>query len=123
MSTHLQGIDWGVWEIYEDPNNEVLAARVSQEQIDQHNANRKACSFLFSSVSLSEFERVFDYTTAREIWVRLQSYHEGTTQVKAKLFEMYKHEYENFSQLDGESDDAMFSCFLSIVNKKPANKP
>ena len=101
----------------------MLAARVGQEQIDQHNTNSKACSVLFSSLSLSKFERVSDCTTAREIFVRLQSYHEGTTQVKTRLFETYKREYENFSQLDGESIDAMFSRFLMIVNKIRANKP
>jgi hypothetical protein len=56
----------------------VLAARVSQEQIDQHNTNSKAHSILFFSLSLSEFKRVSNCTTARKIWVRLQSYHEGT---------------------------------------------
>ena len=123
MSAHLQGIDWKVWEICENANYVVLEARITRDQIDQHNANNKAHSVLFSSLSLSEFERVFDCTTAREIWVSLQSYHEGTTQVKTRLFEMYKREYENFSQLDGESIDAMFSHFKTIVNKMWANKP
>ena len=54
--------------------------------------------------------------------MRLQSYHEGTVQVKTRLFETYKHEYENFSQLGGESIDAMFSRFQTIVNKMRANK-
>jgi hypothetical protein len=54
------------------------------------------------------------------VW--LQSYHEGTTHVKTRLFETYKHEYENFSQLKGESIDAMFSRFQTIVNKMQANK-
>ena len=49
--------------------------------------------------------------------MRLQSYHERTVQVKTRLFEMYKREYENFSQLDSESIDAMFSRFQTIVNK------
>jgi hypothetical protein len=72
-------------------------ARTTQEQKDRHNANSIARSVLFSSLSLLGFERVFDCATTREIWVRLQSYHEGTIQVKTRLFEMYKHEYENFS--------------------------
>ena len=55
--------------------------------------------------------------------MRLQSYHERTAQVKIRLFEIYKREYENFSQFDRESVDAMFSRFLSIVNKMRANKP
>jgi hypothetical protein len=54
--------------------------------------------------------------------VRLQSYHEGTAHVKPRLYETYKREYENFTQLDGESINAMFSCFQNIVNKKRANK-
>ena len=112
-----------MWEIYENANYIVLDARNTQDQIDQHNANSEARSVLFSSLSLSEFERVSDSTTAREIWVRLQSYHERTTQVKTRLFETYKREYENFSQLDGESIDAMFSHFQTIVNKMRANKP
>jgi hypothetical protein len=47
----------------------------------------------------------------------LQSYHEGTFQVKTRLFEMYKREYENFSQLDGGTIDVMFSRFQTFVNK------
>jgi len=91
----------------------VLDAHVGHEQIDQHNANSKAHCVLFFSLSLSMFERVSDCTTTREIWVRLQSYHEGTAQVKTKLFKTYKHEYENFSQLDGVY---RFYVFSFLVN-------
>jgi hypothetical protein len=35
---------------------------------------------------------------------------------------MYKREYENFTQLNGEFIDAIFSRFQSIVNKMRANK-
>jgi hypothetical protein len=46
----------------------VLAARVGQEQIDQHNTNSKAHSVLFLSLSLSEFEQISDCTTtARDL--------------------------------------------------------
>jgi hypothetical protein len=54
--------------------------------------------------------------------VRLQSYHEGITQIKTRLYETYKREYENFTQLDSESIDVMFSRFETIVNKIRANK-
>ena len=67
MSTHLQGIDWKVWTICENVNYIVIDARNTQDQIYQHNTNSKAHSVLFSSLSLSEFERVSDCTTAREI--------------------------------------------------------
>ena len=47
MSAYLQSLDWHVWEICEDPNYEVLVARVGQEQIDQHNANSRTRNALF----------------------------------------------------------------------------
>jgi len=54
--------------------------------------------------------------------VRLQSYHEGVAHVKTRLYETYKREYENFTQLDGESIDAMSSRFQTIIDKIRANK-
>jgi hypothetical protein len=110
------------WEICEDVTYVVLGTSITQDQIDQLNANSRARNALFSYLSLSEFEQVSDLTTARENWVKLQSYHEGTTQVKTRLFEMYKCEYENFAQLNGVYFDAMFSRFQSIVNNMCANK-
>ena len=56
MSAHLQGVDWKVWEICENANYVVLDAHNTQDKIDQHNANTKARSVLFSSLSPSEFE-------------------------------------------------------------------
>jgi len=53
MLVHLQGIDWKVWEICENANYVVLDARNTQDRIDQHHTNSKACSVLFSSVLLS----------------------------------------------------------------------
>lgn len=122
MSAHLQGINSCVWEICEDLNYTVLAARVGQDQIDQHNANSKARTVLFSSLSMPEFERVQDLRTARDIWEKLQSYHEGTPQVKTQLYEAYRKEYENFVHLPGESIDSLFSRFHSLLNKMRANR-
>ena len=66
MSVHLQGIDWLVWKICEDTTYIVLEPRAhtTQEQKDRHNANSRARSVLFSSLFLSEFERVSDCVIA-----------------------------------------------------------
>jgi hypothetical protein len=72
------------------------------------------------NLSLSEFEWVSDLTTAREIWVKVQSYHEGTTHVETRFSERYKHEYENFAQLDGEYRFNVFS--LSVDYEQDVGK-
>ena len=56
MSAYLQSIGSHVWEICEDADYVVLAARIGQEQIDQHEANSKARNAIFSCLSLSKFE-------------------------------------------------------------------
>ena len=122
MSAYLQGVDSNIWEIRENEGYRVLAACVDQLQITQHNANSRARSILFSSLSLPEFERVSNLTTAREIWQTLVRYHEGNPQIKSRLFDTYRREYENFVQLAGESVDGMFTRFQSIVNKMHANR-
>jgi hypothetical protein len=58
MSAHLQGTDWLAWEICEDTTYVVLEprSRTTQEQKDRHNANSRARSVLFSSLSLLKFK-------------------------------------------------------------------
>jgi hypothetical protein len=87
-----------------------------------HDLNNKARNTLFSCLSLGEFERVGHLTTAHQIWSTLERFHEGNDHVKTRLFETYRREYENFTQLAGETIESMFSRFQSIVNKMRANK-
>jgi hypothetical protein len=94
---------------------------VCQDDNDRYYANNKAVDILLSSLNRAEFDRVEDLSLAHAIWSRLESFHEGTNQVKARLFETYRREYENFSHLPGKSTDALFQRFLVIVNKMKAN--
>ena len=122
MCAYLQGLDSKIWEICENEDYVVLGARITELQVTQHASNARARSILFSSLSLPEFERVSSLTTAREIWQTLVRYHEGNPQIKSRLFDTYRREYENFAQLAGKSVDGMFTRFQSIVNKMRANR-
>jgi len=117
MRVFLQSMGSGIWEICEDADYVLQVIRVTQRDMDRHGANSKAMNALFCALSREEYDRVCDLDTTHAMWVRLQDYHEGTTQVKTRLFETYRREYENFSQLPGESIDSMFSRFQAIVNK------
>ena len=83
--------------------------------------NAKAGNALFAGISRAELSRVQGFQEAHKVWTCLENYHEGTPQVKARLFETHRREYENFTQGPGESIDDMFSQFQSIVNKVNAN--
>ena len=101
---------------------EVLAARTTPLEVAEHEANSKAVNALFAGLSRAEFGYVQEFKEAHKIWTCLENYHEGTPQVKARLYETHRCEYENFTQEPGESIEVMFSHFQSIVNKVSANK-
>ena len=89
MRAYLLSLGHRVWEIIENQGYEILAARVGQEQVEEHDANSKAVNALFSSLCLAEFERVAHLTVAQEIWSTLQLFQEGTPHVKTRLFDTH----------------------------------
>jgi hypothetical protein len=115
MEAYLLSQGSAIWEVV-DSNYEIPAARTTQVQIEQYEANNKARNILFTSLSRNEFDRVQHLRTAREIWSTLSVFHEGTNQIKARRQSTYNQEYQMFVQGPGESLDAMFARFDGIVS-------
>src|SRR5579883_345091 len=116
MRAYLKGKGVDIWAIVN-----ATSYPTSSTVQSHHDANNKAVDILLSSLSRTEFDRVCDLDVAHKIWSRLQSFHEGTNAIKARLFETYQHEYENFIQLPGESVETLFSRFQSCVNRMREN--
>lgn len=121
MRAHLNSRGAGVWEITQDETYVIPLVRASQDDKDKYYANNKVVDILPTSLCHSEFDRVEDLVLANKIWSTLQSFHEETNQVKSRLFETYRREYETFSHLPGETTDVLFQRFLATVNKMKAN--
>lgn len=71
MKVNLNSKGAGVWEITQDVNSVILAARVSQDDRDKYHANNKAVDILFASLCHAEFDRIENLSLAREIWSQL----------------------------------------------------
>src|SRR5579859_1527280 len=116
MRAYLKGKGLKVWAIV------VATSYPATDSVQSHHdANNKAVDILLSSLFRTEFARVCDLDVAHKIWSHLQSFHEGTNAIKARLFETYHSEYENFIQLPGESVETLFSRFQSCMNKMRDN--
>ena len=100
----------------------IPATRTEAIQIAKYERNNKAVNLLFSALGNTEYQCVQHLQTAREIWTTLTTHHEGIAPVKARLFQTYRREYENFTQKPGESVVDMFTRFQSGINKLRANK-
>jgi hypothetical protein len=74
---------------------------------DMFNANNKALDYLFHALCQSEFDRVHTENLACMIWTLLKEAHVENAQVQARMYAIYRREYENFTNLPGESIDAL----------------
>src|SRR5579883_3495707 len=116
MRAYLKGKGADIWAIVNATSYPATSAVQSH-----HDANNKAVDILLLSLSRTEFDHVCDLDVAHKIWSRLQSFHEGTNAVKARLFETYRCEYENFVQLSSKTVESLFSRFQLCVNKMRDN--
>ena len=115
----FSGEDYAYWKVRMRAFLQSMGAEVWDITKNQ---TYEAVNALFAGVSRAEFSRVQGFQEAHKVWTCLENYHSGTPQVKARLFETHRCEYENFTQGPGESIDDMFSRFQSIVNKVNANR-
>jgi len=121
MGAFLRGKGKLLWDVTKDENYVNPTNLDAQDAKDRFEANARAVDYLFRALSAEEFERVLGEDLASQIWQKLKVAHGGDSHVKARLFSMYRREYENFAHLPGESVDALFQRFTSIVNNMKAN--
>ena len=79
--------------------------------------NAKSVFILHCVIDRSEFNRVWQCKSAKEIWRLLEIIHEGNNQVKKSRINILVHDYELFSVKDFESIVEMFSRFMVVVNE------
>ncbi|GAV62743.1 UBN2 domain-containing protein, partial [Cephalotus follicularis] len=78
--------------------------------------NARAMHVFYCALGHNEFSRIRSCLSAKEIWDKLESTHEGTNQVKDSRIDMLIHEYELFEMRHYESIYYMFDRFTNIIN-------
>jgi hypothetical protein len=121
MAAFLRGKGQILWDVTVNTTYVHHVNFLAPESRDMFNANNNVVVYLYRSPCESEFERVRTEDLACRIWKQLMNAHAGNTQVQARVCTTYRREYENFTQLPGESIDAMFQRFTVIMNNMRAN--
>ncbi|XP_004966968.2 uncharacterized protein LOC101762853 [Setaria italica] len=121
MKAYLKGKGMNLWRITqnstyvipaEDPTDPAAVALLE--------ANNRVVDILQASLCKPEYDRISSEELAFQIWDKLKKYHEGSNAVKTRKFEIYRKEFDAFSQLPGESIEDLFARFQVIVNKMKA---
>ncbi|XP_070032600.1 uncharacterized protein [Nicotiana tomentosiformis] len=102
-----------------DPAVTVLKTRKAFNDVDRKVIEKKfsAKKILVCGIGPDEYNMIFAYQSAKEIWEALQTAHEGTTQVKQSKIDMLTIEYELFRMKDDKSIQDMHTRFTSIINE------
>ncbi|CAJ2652972.1 unnamed protein product [Trifolium pratense] len=127
MKIFLQGIDLDIWDAVENGpfiptrlvNNVVvnkprnLWTKKEKEKVQY---NLKAKTIISIALSMDEFYRVSNCSTAKEMWDTLQVTHEGTPEVKRARMNTLTRDYELFRMKSEENIKDMQTRFIHIVN-------
>nr|GEU83409.1 UBN2 domain-containing protein [Tanacetum cinerariifolium] len=77
--------------------------------------NNEAKMVIYIALPRKEYERIFMYNTAKEIWRTLLITHQGNNQVKDNKIGLLVQQYEQFVVSKDESIDSAFARFNTII--------
>ena len=82
--------------------------------------NTKVKYLLTCALSKSKYDKITSCDSVKEIWDRLQVFHEGTDLVKETKISMLVPQYEMFKMLEHENIDEIATRFMHIINQLKA---
>ena len=87
-----------------------------KEENKEFQLNSRAIYILVYDIDRTEYNRIFQCKTAKEVWRILEITHEGTNQVKDSKVRILVNDYEMFKMKPNESIVEMFTRFMDVVN-------
>lgn len=112
MKAYVQSVDYQSWVIIQDgplaipadeeeekhegeaSDTKQKTVKYTKEQKEAIQANARAKHILNCALSREQFGIIFTCKTAKEMWDRLETYHEGTEKVKKDRMYILIHQYE-----------------------------
>ncbi|GJX90796.1 hypothetical protein Tco_0344122 [Tanacetum coccineum] len=82
--------------------------------------NNEAKMVIYNALPRKEYEIIFMFNTAKEIWKTLLITHQGNNQVKDNKIDLLVQKYEQFVIFEDESIDSAFARFNTIITSLKA---
>ncbi|GJZ95119.1 zf-CCHC domain-containing protein [Tanacetum coccineum] len=82
--------------------------------------NNEGKMVIYNTLPRKEYERIFMFNTAKEIWKTLLITHQGNSQVKDNKINLLVQQYEQFIISEDESIDSAFARFNTIITSLKA---
>eukprot|EP00253_Pinus_taeda_P008638 PITA_08638 len=116
VTAYLQSLGTNVWDIIETGYNFPSTTPTDAAEKKKYETNVKDVNTLLGCLSQTEFVKVMQYKSAKEIWDKIVLSYEGDEQVKRAKLQTLRIQYENLRMYNDESVANYFLRVDEIVN-------
>ena len=117
MRSYLQSMGADVWAIVERGYQYPVAVPTNPTKKKNYETNAKAVNALTGSLTESEFVKVMQLNTTKEIWDKIILSYEGDAKVKSAKLQTLRIEYENLRMHSDENIASFFLRVDDVVNR------
>lgn len=115
MQCHLRCIGEEYWKITKNVYNAPLNGPTTPDEIKEVEYNIRAKEAFLSGLSNFEMTNVMGLETAHKIWIKLETLHEGDSQVKISKLQRLKGKYENLEMSGNENITSLIQKVNELV--------
>jgi hypothetical protein len=94
----------------------VTLDNTTQGEVQRYENNYKALNLITTTLGRNVYDRVSHLEMAHDVWLKLCNTYESSSEIKSSHKDTYNRQYQTFSQKPGESLDACFARFESIMS-------
>ena len=127
ITWYLQSLDLEVWKtilfgytflpkVVDGNKIQKPLKEYDEEENNEFQLNSRAIYILLCAMDRTEYNRICQCKTAKDVWRILEITHEGTNQVKDFKVRILVNDYEMFKMKPNKSIVEMFIRFTDIVN-------
>eukprot|EP00253_Pinus_taeda_P004759 PITA_04759 len=116
VTAYLQSLGTEVWDIIDTGYAFLASTPIDPAEKNKYETNAKAVNTLLGCLSQSEFVKVIQYKSSKEIWDKIVLSYEGDDQVKRAKLQTLRIQYENIRMYNDESVANYFLRVDEIVN-------
>lgn len=107
---------------YNEPQNEASLSQSEKDSLkDSRKKDKKALFLIYQALNDDGFEKIFDTTSAKQAWEKLQTSYKGEEKVKKVRLQTLRGEFESLHMKGGELVSDYFSRVLVVSNQLKRN--
>ena len=116
MSYYLMSLGPEVWHSILDGYKAPSGLPIDPDVRKAYISNAKASNSITSGITDSEFTKVMNCDSAKEVWDKLVSLYDGDSKVKKVKLQTYRRQFESLKMDDEEDIASYFLRVAKVVN-------